>query len=104
MNYELVSLVVLWTWFNSGLVGLSPSLDGELKGDVLPTSAKSLGANHGPACPLPNPFLLSILLSRLCHPILGRVFNACLPPIRVRNEVSLGLGGVWGPSKCGKVV
>ena len=40
LPYELVSVVVRWTWFHSGLVEVSPSLDGELRGDVSPTPPK----------------------------------------------------------------
>ena len=40
---------VIWTWFNSALVKLSPSLDTVMRGDVSPTPQKELGASRCPA-------------------------------------------------------
>ena len=58
--YELVSHGVLWTWFNSGLVEESASLDGEPWGDVSPTR-QSLPRVSIPS-PLPvKPFIFEAM-------------------------------------------
>ena len=67
---------MLWTWFNTGLVELSPSLGGETGGDVSPTPPKSLGASRCLRRPPPAFFLLDCC--PVWFPFLGIVFTPLL--------------------------
>ena len=44
--FVVVSLAVPRTWFNSGLIELSPSLDEVSRGDIPPTPPMELGASR----------------------------------------------------------
>ena len=63
--FVVASLEVPWTWFNSGLIDLPPSLDRMLQDDVSPTAPREWGARHCPACPFLHPCPLSAIFVTL---------------------------------------
>ena len=68
--------MVLWTWFN-WFGPIINTLGRGVWGDIPPTRPKSLAASRCPKRPLPDPFLFSILLLRLCVWLWARILLPC---------------------------
>ena len=64
----VVSLVVLWTWFNSGLIEVSLRLGELSQGDVSPTRPKESRACRSHARPFGDPFMVDVMNLKMGGP------------------------------------